>query len=497
MFTHTETRVAVINPGTIAGLIAFVATGALLVIRPVAVFGFVAILVTFVLLIFVTRRLTGLELWQAMVITALTGYIVLGYGFANLAFHIGIPIIVGHGLMFAALGLALFSHRPLFIKALREPAVRYLLALIPLTLLRLVFDVPRYGIWAVRDASMFLEGVFLLLGFILAMEKHCVNSFVKWLMAIFVLNLIYSCLYPWAESISDWSPKSGVFLEVPVFGNYGGNVDYLLAGALFCILVARHAVGWPRWILSPMAAVQLSGLAIFQSRAMYLGLLVCLLVLVVVGEIRKWAELTALISLGLVALLFVTSFLGLELSGRVGPVKLDFIKEHASGLVGNQDAPAAGSLSGRLDWYDEVFRRVTSSTTALLVGDGFGKPLIDFSIPSGVIVRQPHNSHLTVLARLGALGMFMWILFHFSIARRFVYAFRHRRYFEPKLYALVLWLFFYYILLSLDSSVEAGLEFSFGAIPYYVLIGFALGVIRSQKGRLVDPNHNQAGPTLP
>jgi hypothetical protein len=482
MFTLTKGRVAEINSATIAGFTVFVASGALLAIRPVTTFVVLGTLVIFALLIFLTRRLTGLELWQAMVMTALTGYIVFGYGFANLALHIGVPIIIGHGLMFAAVGLVFLTDRAAFTKALREPAVRWALILISFTLVRLLVDVPRYGFYAARDASMFLEEIFLILGFIWAREKRSIDSLMKCLFVVFVANIIYCCSFPWGESLSDWSPKSGIFLAVPLLGNYAGNDIYLLAGALFCVLVGRYAFRLPSWILVFLAAAELLGIAIFQARYVYVDLVVCLVLLSLFGEIRKCAQVAALICLGIGTIWFMTSVIGLELSGRVGPVRLDFLQEHALSLLGDPNAPAAGSISSRMNWYDDVLSRVTSSASTLLIGDGFGRPLIDFSVPSGEVVRQPHNSHLSVLARLGACGFAVWIFFHVSICKRFVYAFRARPRLDPRMSALVLWLLLFYIMVMIEATVQPGLEFSNGAIPVYFLIGFALGVIRWQVG---------------
>lgn len=46
--------------------------------------------------------------------------------------------------------------------------------------------------------------------------------------------------------------------------------------------------------------------------------------------------------------------------------------------------------------------------------EGFGKPLLEhMATRQGVAVRQPHNTHLSVLARLGLVGVAFWILFHF------------------------------------------------------------------------------------
>lgn len=469
------------NPSVIGMLGAFIVLGALLGKYPLASLLSIGAIALFILLVFLARKLAQIELWQVLTLGALTGLVVLNYGFANLALHAGgVPIIIGHSLMLSALGLAAFRHRRLFVKALRDPAMRCILLLIGMALFRLLFDVPQFGLYAVRDASMFTEGIFMLLGLVWGMEKRNTSIMLKWLMILFVLNLIYTCMFPLGDTVRDWSPKSGIFLEVPVLGEFSGNSIYLLAGSLFCILLGRQAVKWPRFVLLGLALMQLLALAMLQARADYLALAVCLCVLALSGQIRKCAELMAAVSLALVALLLLTSVFGLALSGRVGPVNLTFLGEHMSSLLGKRYAPAAGSIDDRLDWYDEVWGRLRSNPTALVLGEGFGKPLIDVYDAPGVATRQPHNSHLSVLARMGALGLVVWAGFHLSLLKRFTRAFYARAYLDDKSFTLVLWLFLLYLILMIDMSVQPGLEFSFGAIPFYFLMGFALGVISFQ-----------------
>jgi O-antigen ligase len=131
-------------------------------------------------------------------------------------------------------------------------------------------------------------------------------------------------------------------------------------------------------------------------------------------------------------------------------------------------------------WYSEVWERARSTPTNLLVGEGFGKPLLEHTVTKqGVAVRQPHNTHLSVLARLGLVGVAFWMLFHFLLVRRFVHVLRRRGQLDKKHSDLMLWLFIFYILFMLVTSVQPYLEFSYGAIPFYFLTGFALGIMRS------------------
>jgi O-antigen ligase len=134
----------------------------------------------------------------------------------------------------------------------------------------------------------------------------------------------------------------------------------------------------------------------------------------------------------------------------------------------------------RGEWYQEVWDRVRSSPSNLAVGEGFGQALIRFENMEGIPVRQPHNSSLTVLARLGFVGLSFWLLFIFLIIARYL-EFLRMPGTSAEVSSLVVWLLCTFILSLLQASVQPSLEFSHGAAPFYFLSGFGLGVIRCQK----------------
>jgi hypothetical protein len=259
---------------------------------------------------------------------------------------------------------------------------------------------------------------------------------------------------------------------------------HLVLGALFCLLIGPRVLRWPAWTWTLLILAQLAALAIHQERSMYLGLAFVLVLLPALGEVRNSVKLAAILLSGLLAVLFATSVLGIHISGRIGPVNFAFLESHARSLLLQPGTEEIGTIEDREQWYADVWKRTQSSAANLLVGEGFGKPLIDFVVDDdqnkGVAVRQPHNTSLSVLARMGVLGLSVWLLFHFLILKRFYSVFRRRSHLEGKSYALVMFFFFFYLLSMLLTHVQPFFEFSFGAIPFYFLMGFALGFMRWQ-----------------
>jgi len=421
-------------------------------------------------------RRAGLELWQAIVLITLFGYLLLNYGFENLTIHIGgIPLILSYAAMFTALGLAVFSHWGIMQRALKEPAMLCILALLALAFVHLLVDLPSYGLWAIRDASMCLDGLFFLLGMLWATRKNCTGVLTKWLMVLFVVNLVYSFTMPWGEQLWSWSPQSGVFLHVPILGNYRNCALLLMTGALFVIYQSELAVTRSRrWILLGLAVAQLLGMAVTQARTTYIGLAGMFVVLVVIRENKNWTKLLVMFSLMLGALLWVT-VAGIEIPGRIGKVDIAFLTQHLRSISGEAGTPGS-TVESRVEFADEALDKLRTSP---LLGVGFGEPLLSYvDDETGVVVRMPHNSSLSFLARMGIIGFSVFVAFHLCLTKGFLSAIWRRRYCDRHLWLLVLWLLSFYVQFMISSFAEGPFEFPSAAIPFYFFMGLAAGLIR-------------------
>jgi hypothetical protein len=429
-----------------------------------------------------------LELWQVLALSALTPYIILNYGFDNFSIGAGgFHFPVGELLMFLALALLMLGSQTGTISVLwRDPLVICLFALLLLSIAHLAIDVPRYGFYAIRDSSLFFESVFLLVGVAWTKNVRQTGLLFRWMFVVLLINFAYTYTFPWNESIQAWSPRSGVFHPVPLFGNYEQNGVFLVAGVPFCTWLAPLFVRWPRWIFFGLATAQLGGLVILQLRSMYVGIVLVLVLLLLLRETKRLISVTKALVWsvgGILTLLLVVSTLGIKLQGRMGPVDLSFIEEHAGTVLDLGDSNARMSHDvDRTEWYGEVWDRICSSPSNMIVGEGFGQALIDFVNEQGIPVRQPHNTSLTVLARLGFLGLSIWGLFLVLLAARYVQFLRaHSASAEAS--SLVLWLLMYSVLAFLFTSVQPEFEFSHGAIPFFFLQGVAIGFMRTAKGR--------------
>jgi O-antigen ligase len=457
--------------------------GAILAVGATAAYSPMAIVIALIAVSVVSllaRVSRGLLLWQKLMILALAGYMVLNYGFANLTIP-GTPVPVGHLLMFGALFFALPGHGRVVRDFVHDPVMLCWGALLGLTLLPAAIEVPRYGGYALRDASMVVEGIFLLLGYIWASHIGARKSFLRMIGIVFAITIVYCTTYSYGAAIRGMSPKSGVFLPVAIVGNYNLS-DFIAAGLLLFWLFSKTVLGWPRILTWPLMLAGLFELLMMQVRSTYVGLaaaLVLVIVLPVAFGLKRRA-LIILLTLPLlgVSMLMAIALSGIKLQGRTGPVQLSYFSEYARSFT-QDDVPGAETREWRRTQWRNVIETTSETFTGMLLGQGFGQPLTKLSLSTGAVTRQPHNIHISVFGRLGLLGLIAWFLFHISFYLRgysFLKRTNARETSESR--DLVTWLMLSHVVLLVSATFGAVLEFSDGAIPFYVLMGFALRVSR-------------------
>ncbi len=193
--------------------------------------------------------------------------------------------------------------------------------------------------------------------------------------------------------------------------------------------------------------------------------------------------------------LIALPFIGLQVQGRLGEtVSLGFLINHLLAIGGIENEGVVGAAGGvfqRFGWWLDLYQRWTSSMGTFLFGLGYGFPLIDFTIGSGVAVREPHNSFISTLARLGLVGGILWVwmqLLLLSILRSAHRACKQIGWREGE--SRLLFLFFFFVFIWIVSLVEDAFEKSYYAIPYYFFWGIVLAFAYNLKKGLIGPEKN-------
>jgi hypothetical protein len=342
----------------------------------------------------------------------LGGYLLFDKAFAYL--HLpGVPLFVGEMVLGVGAVAAVVATRYLRIPIRDEPILALLAAFAAWGLIRTVPEVGTYRMDALRDSAVWYYCLFAF--FIPAalarspdlFERLIVQStrLTPWLLLWLPLGLVLAPLSEDAPTVP--------FSTVSVLSHKPGNAAIAALLVLGCMWVfpdtrsARSRAAW-----SVMALVVIA-LAATQNRGGLLG--------VVAGATVGLAFVRN--RLGLVARAVVVTAIGLGLASMLS-VKVPSAGGHgrefsATQLVANvvslggEDSP--GNLGGTVKGRQELWSRILDKQVAdgrLVDGSGFGRNL---AAEVGVYdegkdtLRSPHNSHLDIMARMGLVGLSLWI----------------------------------------------------------------------------------------
>ncbi len=350
----------------------------------------------------------------------LCGYAFFGRPFAYL--HVpGVPLYLGEAVLALGLAEALTRMGRLQRLVVTSPALRFVVALLVLGLLRLAVDLPSGGIEAVRDSAVVYYAVLAplvalavrarpgLLGSWLIWMERAMPAFLLWAPVAVVLERRFSASAPTVPdsltSIVQFKPGDiGVFCAM--------SIAYLwLRPEISSRLLATHRTAW--------TTVAFAGLltAGTQNRG---GLLAGALVLVLAlarAPKRTGIFFSSSAALGVVLMLALAFDVKVTLRDR--ELSVAQLAENLTSLVEDEDTTGlddGGSLGDNVEWRTRYWARIVAENgTGPLAprGVGFGENLAvryDLDTPTGEQgLRNAHNSHLTVLGRLGIPGLALWL----------------------------------------------------------------------------------------
>lgn len=402
-------------------------------------------------------------------INAVTGgllgaLLVFGYGFANVGVRVGqLPLPLAELVLLCLLGL-IGRHQRQLPARIAVP----LLVFLTFVAARLIADYPVWGNAAIRDATLAVDSLALVVGFALV-QLGLTQSFISLLKRISIATLIYGSLFPWRERLADFGPTVGLQQEVPLLGSMSG-IGVAVGGAF--IFFAVFCRGPQRIILMAWA---LAVVALLQARGLYLAIPLALTVMRMVGGLASRRILyrggTAL----LICLVGLLSLSPLDLDGRLGQLSPSFYLSHVATLFGTE-GPGAGSLAHRLAMTEGALQEFRRTPVTIIFGAGLGPDLAaGFSADGPTLVRKPHNDFLEILVRLGLLGagVFLWLLF--ALMRPIVRCARHAVA-EGTAPILCTWVLGVATLYLLIASTQPLLAYPFGAIPLFLFLGIGCGV---------------------
>jgi O-antigen ligase len=141
-----------------------------------------------------------------------------------------------------------------------------------------------------------------------------------------------------------------------------------------------------------------------------------------------------------------------------------------------------GSVNDRLNWWSEIINKSFSTVKLFIIGNGFGMRVIDFSSVN-ILIREPHNMLLTIIARQGYFGLFLFMIIQFLFFKTFISKInlvKNEKDFNQSFKILLI--LFGYILITISMSTGTSILNKSGiSIPYYLFWGMIIGYNKKLK----------------
>lgn len=171
------------------------------------------------------------------------------------------------------------------------------------------------------------------------------------------------------------------------------------------------------------------------------------------------------------------------------PATLQQMIENLLSIFGSSsEGGLEGSKQFRLAWWGKIVD-YTVFGKYFWTGKGFGVNLADddgFQTTVDHSLRSPHNSHITVLARMGVPGLLLWLLVQGAFGIGLLRAvFAHRRGGDQRLALLSGLILAYWVAMMVDTSFDPYLEGPQGGIWFWTIFGLGLAIMRLVPRRTV------------
>ena len=401
-------------------------------------------------------------------------YIVLNQGFMQLRIPPGSGAPIGELVLLMA--LCSINHMKVMPQFVRSIFIWPLILWWVLGVTRVILAFPDHGFWAIRDAAHVIESLYLYVGFAMAINAQQCERVFRWLPKILVIVGFYALLYPLREDLAEFSPTlvAAAGEQRTLFFRFQSiSLTALIAVAYLFVFQPKKAGPWV--ILAATILTSLVAM-LFQSRTVYLQIFAMALVLSVTHG-RAFRRIGIMISL-LIGALIALPELGVEMKGRLGKtVDIEFVLNHILAIAGISNEGTEGAASGnslRAFWWMQIWREVSSKPMTLLFGLGYGEPLVNFQV-GDVIVREPHNSYISIGARMGAIGLAAYLMIAILLIRSWHRAYRAC---GKMGWAIgqnrLLILFLYFLFTWIVATNQDTFEKPYHTIPFYFLWGVTL-----------------------
>jgi O-antigen/teichoic acid export membrane protein len=447
------------------------------------------------------RRRARLQARPFRWFTLALGLLLAGYLFFNKAFaylHIpGTPFFVGEIVFGIGLVEAVRIRVPFRRLLATSPMLKALLAFMTVCSIRLMVDLPRYRLDAVRDSSIWYYGAF---AFLVAAAAVYDPTFTPRLLGW------YRRILPWFLA---WVPVAILLAQVKALEtvyvpfsttpiNFFKEQDLAIHAALaiaYLWLGVHRVTGQQspsRWeILMTISGILSILLAGTQTRGGFIAAVVLLGIVLLYLPSGRRRAIVLPTAVGLVLLLALAMLLDLRLHGEIRDISVRQVTENIASIAGeNEGEQLSGTVEWRQGYWEEVVTDIRTTGT-WLSGIGFGPILPDrYTVDVGYTnnaestapLRNVHNSHLTILARAGLPAFVLWLVLWLVVCYQLAKSIRRRpggvR--DPSA-ALNAWLLAAPPAILVNAIFDPALEGPHSAIWLFTLVGLAAAYTRLRR----------------
>ena len=345
----------------------------------------------------------------------LAGYLLFDKAFAYL--HLpGTPLYVGELVLVVGVFGSLAATGYLRATVSDDPVMTLLFAFFLWGLIRLVPGLHTYGILAIRDFALVYYCLFAFLTAAAIMKSPDMlgrlvvqlTRFVPWLLVWLPLGVVLLTAISHAPNV----PTTQVSVLTHKPGNFA-IAAVIALGAMWLFPSGRGSRSRAVWSIVALLTIVLAGT---QNRGGLLGAVAGAAVGLALVPNRRWlmTRAVAVLSIALV----VGLLLPVKIPGAGGQGRTFSFSQLVANVASIGGAQEAGNLGGTVNFRGQLWSEVIDKQVAdgrLNDGYGFG---VNIAFLAGGLqaegtpsdpLRSPHNSHLDVLARLGLIGLFMWL----------------------------------------------------------------------------------------
>lgn len=400
-------------------------------------------------------------------------YVLGGNEFARLHLEVG-PLPLHPGEFVLALSwMALIMHLLVTRRSFGSTSQLFKPFVLPFLLLYLVGVVSFFRgskadlMEALRDSAMVYYSSFVFFVPLVITSRQRLEQALRWFLlttAVLTVLLALSWVFP---------------LPFPVGGPGVAAHSYLSIAIIFELLLLAQKETQHRSVIIFLIVLQLFVILIMQVRSVWIGLASVLAVFLTQLK-RHWLQRIPRRVIDSIVLIIIFSATGLS---AIRPGLPQQVAVQALTIVRFQqiESGASESLKMRLEMWSDVIHETLRHP---LLGIGLGTP---FHFPSHIRrgwvdpkperrgQDDPHNSHLTVLLRMGVIGLGLWLLIFWRFIQfslRFIQQSR-----DPKLQSCAVGILLSVVMILVTSAAAPILEIPYVAIPFWLMMGAMLTVV--------------------